>query len=254
MSTLTDTAASWVAVFLLIVSHQTFAQAKVRESAPAQPISVQAPTAVAPPVQTRERSFDPSYQLQLLQDEIMLLRGLLEEQAFEIKRLKQQRLDDYLDIDKRITSLETRKPEPVASAPEPVLPGVLPTNDASAAEKKLYNDAIDQLLDQQDYAAAKRAFEQYSATYPEGIYAGNVQYWLGQIFLTEGNSEAAELAFARIVDAYPDHQKTPDAKFKLARIYFDNGDKDKAKALLDDLVASETEAARFAKSFLEENY
>ena len=245
-----NTAASLAAVFLLISSQQTFAQANVRESVPVgQTPNVQAPAVVPAPI---ERSFDPSYQLQLLQDEIMTLRGLLEEQAFEIKRLKQQRLDDYLDIDKRITTLESRKVEPIA--PAPVLPQVLPTVDTNSEEKQLYNDAISQLLDQQDYAAAKQAFEQYSTTYPEGIYAANVQYWLGQIFLTEGDNQSAEAAFIRILDAYPNHQKAPDAQFKLARIYFDNGEKDKAKPLLEELAAGESEAARFAQSFLEENF
>lgn len=254
MSVSINTAAILVAVFLLFTSHHTFAQAKVRESAPVAsvPSVSQAPVAQAPVAS--ERAFDPSYQIQLLQDEIMLLRGLLEEQAFEIKRLKQQRLDDYLDLDKRLTAQESRKFAPQPTAPAPILPQLVPPVADNAAEKKLYNDAIDQLLDQQDYAAAKLSFEQYSQTYPEGVYAANVQYWLGQIFLTEGDNESAEKAFAQIVESYPEHQKAPDAQFKLAKIYFDKGDKDNAKALLDTLAAGDTEAARFAKSFLAENF
>jgi len=255
MSVSINTASSVFAVFLFVFSHNhAFAQAKVRESAPA----VQTPTAqaqvVVPSLSPAEPTFDPSYQIQLLQDEIMTLRGLLEEQAFDIKRLKQQRLDDYLDLDKRITALESRKVAPPAPAVNSVLPQVVPSADANAEEKQLYNDAIDQLLDQQDYSAAKSTFEKYSSTYPEGIYAANVQYWLGQIFLTEGDNDSAEQAFARIIEAYPDHQKAPDAQFKLAKIYFDNGDKEKSRILLDALATGSTEAARFAQSFIEENF
>lgn len=258
MSVSTNTATILVAVFLLLSNHHTFAQAKVRESAPAanaptvsQTPAVQSPAIVSPAV---ERGFDPSSQMQLLQDEIMTLRGLLEEQAFEIKRLKQQRLDDYLDLDKRISAIESRKTAPPASTTAPVLPQLVPSASASEQEKQLYNDAIDQLLDRQDYAGAKQNFEQYSKTYPDGIYAANVQYWLGQIFLTEGDNQSAEKAFAQIVESYPEHQKAPDAQFKLAKIYFDNGDKEKSKVLLESLASGNSEAARFAKSFLAENF
>ena len=44
--------------------------------------------------------------LQLLQDEIMRLRGQLEEQDHYIRQLKQQRLDDYVRFDKRIADLQ----------------------------------------------------------------------------------------------------------------------------------------------------
>lgn len=257
MSTPLNTVTVLVAVFLVsVVSQSVFAQAVVRDSTPAassdQQVTVNPPAPVAP-VRSEPR-FDPSSQVQLLQDEIMSLRGLIEEQAFEIRRLKQQRLDDYLDLDKRITAVETRKPEPAAPSVTSALPPVLPAVDENAEEKKLYNDAIDQLLDRQDYAAAKQGFEAYSNSYPNGLFAANSQYWLGQIFLTEGDNESAEKAFVRIVDSYPDHQKAPDAQFKLAKIYFDRGEKEKSKSLLDKLATSDSEAARFAQSFLEENF
>ena len=255
MKVTTNAAALMVAVFLLLANQLTFAQANVRQSAPANnvPDANQAPVLL--PAAPSERAFDPSSQMQLLQDEIMSLRGLVEEQAFEIRRLKQQRLDDYLDFDKRITEIETRKiEEPAVTTTAPVLPQVNPLNDTNAEERQLYNDAIDQLIDKQDYAGAKQKFELYSNTYPDGIYAANVQYWLGQIFLTEGNTESAEKAFLQIVELYPEHQKAPDAQFKLAKIYFDNNEKDNAKVLFEMLAAGDTESARFAKAFLEENY
>lgn len=44
-------------------------------------------------------------QIQAMQDEIQELRGLVEQQSNELKRLKQQREDDYLDIDRRLSAL-----------------------------------------------------------------------------------------------------------------------------------------------------
>jgi tol-pal system protein YbgF len=228
-----------------------------------------------------------AYQIQQLQREISELRGLVEEQAFNLERLKQQRLDDYLDLDKRLsavnqadvatvqtpTTLNSSLRNPTdqnsntlntavqnnTSNPSPAVTGMsggLSTSVSSNAEedKKLYRKAIDQLLNKQDYSGAQTSFSQYLASYPTGIYVPNVYYWQGQIYLTENNNTAAEKAFTSLVSQYSDHQKAPDAKYKLATIYFDQGKKAEAKKLLNEVVASDTDASRLAKSFLANQY
>ena len=68
------------------------------------------------PAQTRRTQPQPAqaaasgsgelfYQLQLLQDEVMKLRGIVEEQGEQLRQLRQQRLDDYISLDKRIGAL-----------------------------------------------------------------------------------------------------------------------------------------------------
>ena len=42
------------------------------------------------------------YQLQLLQQEVMQLRGMVEEQDYQIRQLKEQSLERYLDLDRRL--------------------------------------------------------------------------------------------------------------------------------------------------------
>jgi tol-pal system protein YbgF len=228
-----------------------------------------------------------AYQIQQLQREVSELRGLVEEQAFNLKRLKQQRLDDYLDLDKRLSAVNpanvatTQTPSTLNSSlpnftdqnsstpnaavqnntsnPSPAITGIsasLPISASSNAEegKKLYRKAIDQLLSQQDYNGAQTSFSQYLTRYPTGIYVPNVYYWQGQIYLTESNKAAAEKAFTSLVSQYNDHQKAPDAKYKLATIYFDQGKKAEAKKLLNEVVASDTDASRLAKSFLANQY
>src|SRR5690625_6875363 len=45
------------------------------------------------------------FQLQTLQEEVQLLRGMVEEQAHEISRQQQQRMEDYLDLDRLVSML-----------------------------------------------------------------------------------------------------------------------------------------------------
>lgn len=260
----TTAATTLVAAFLFLVSPQIFAQANIRESAPIEDTPAASTTASVPQTPQVER-VNYSYQIQLLQEEIMSLRGQIEEQAFEIKRLKQQRLDDYISIDKRITEVrgdiesleESQKAMPVEAAPEidlisPISP-VLPLA-TSGDGKSLYDEAINALLDQQDYVGAKEKFTAYLSQYPEGRYTPNVHYWLGQIYLSEADQNAAEASFLNIVQNYPNHQKAADAQFKLARIYFDQGKTDESKAMLTELAQSDTDASQLAQSFLDNNF
>ena len=319
---LTLTASTLVAVFsFLAVVKPASARALVRESTPeitgsvrstpngttvpdttaipdglpatvsAATVSRTGPTPSVPsPTLGASNSATPNlaYQLQQLRQEVSGLRGLVEEQGHELRRLKQQRLDDYLDLDKRLSELsanssaagfeqspanntglagagltetglhETAGSDTKESATKNRQPGntaaLLVANAKASAEKALYTQAIDQLLKQQDYPAAKEKFSEYLATYPAGVYVPNVYYWQGQILLIENDKNAAAEVFKTLVDKFPDHRKTPDAKYKLATIYFDQGKQAEAKVLLDEVAAGNSDASRLAKSFLSSQY
>ncbi len=208
------------------------------------------------------------YEVQALQQEVLSLRGQLETLEYEIKRLKKQRLDDYLDLDKRVSEL-TRQLSPSAVSTQQTtssqVPATTVTGEVAAITEPvaaingeqangLYNDAIDLLLNQQDYAGAQAKFTEYLTAYPKGQYTPNVYYWQGQILLADAKKQAAATHFSTLIKEYPTHQKVPDAKFKLARIYFESGKKEDAKKLLDDVALSDTDAALLAKSFISKHY
>jgi len=247
------TAAVLVAVCSCFLPLKVFAQANVRDVAPVQP-SVPAKVAnAANPVAPAPLATNQAYQIQQLQQEVLVLRGLVEEQAFAIKRLQQQRLDDYLDLDKRLSALSQSggvSKEQVALPKQSSVDG----EDASGQQRAVYQKAIDQLLTQQDYAAALRSFSDYLAKYPEGEYVPNVYYWQGQIFMNQNQATKAAEAFSTLIEQFSQHDKVPDAQYKLARIYFEQGEKVKAKALLQAVASTSSDSARLARSFLETNY
>lgn len=246
--------------FSLLYSATATSQAAIRESSTSE---------ASESVVASNTPVDESlvYELQLLQSEVLSLRGQLEQQQHEIKRLKQQRLDDYLDLDKRISELVKQQSDAAAFAVQQastvnasgdianlgaqsatVLPNDTPQSDA------LYDDAINLLLNEQNYEGAQEKFSSYLDQYPKGRYVANAYYWQGQILYAGGEKEVAAETFETLISSYPDHAKVPDAKFKLARIYFDQGDKAKAKEIFDDVAASDTDAALLAKSFISKNY
>ncbi len=74
-------------------------------------ISVSAP-AIAQ-MDDKQAMMDLVIQIQQLQDEVRMLRGMLEDQSIELENLSKRQRDQYLDLDQRITSMRGSEPAPV---------------------------------------------------------------------------------------------------------------------------------------------
>ena len=76
-----------------------------------------------------------------LRTELQALRGMVEEQAFEIRKLRRDALSRYTDVDERLRSLETAAGVPPAPVTTP-LPGVTanPATTASSRNNGLPDD------------------------------------------------------------------------------------------------------------------
>ena len=243
-------------------------------------------SAPAAPAQNRRTQSQPSpaatsgsgelfYQLQLLQDEVMKLRGIVEEQGEQLRQLKQQRLDDYISLDKRIGALgggSTPPPAdgasggvdsgaaPIDASAAPIPPAAAPAAARSAAtpqEEQAYQAAYE-LVRARKFPDATAAFKSFVAQYPSGDYAGNAHYWLGELYLLDGDSAAAKKHFETLLGQFGDNRRVPDAMFKLGRIYHQEGDAAKAKDILDRVVneyaGSDSTAPRLAREYLQQNF
>jgi tol-pal system protein YbgF len=220
------------------------AQVQVVESSPqSTSLTVEAKPAAAVNPQT-----EMFYQLQALQQEVLELRGLVEVQNYEIKRLKQQRLDDYVDLDRRIVAFSCK--ETLGSASKPVANATI---SAPKGEKQNYDQAL-ALLRERNIEGSVKAFNQHLLTYPGGQYSANVHYWLGETYLLQDDLEAARQAFTVLADSYPEHRKAVDARYKLGTVYFQLGDKVKAKTLLDSVASGSSSAAGLARKYLQQHY
>lgn len=222
-------------------------------------------------------------QVQSLQQEVMQLRGIVEEQAHQIETLRQQSLDRYNDLDQRIghspqavaqggvpidASATPAAPESsigtasAPSVPAPTGPGATSAvgsmETAKPEEYEAYQIAYAKLKGQ-DFNGAIKAFNAFLATYPNGALAPNSHYWLGKAYLLVQPQDLskAQAAFAKVSE-YPQSNKVPDALYELGKVYFLKGDKAKAKALLQQVIdnygASGSSAPQLAKQFLDQNF
>ena len=212
--------------------------------------------------------------LDRLERELQQLRGQTEEQAHSVKDLRQRQRDLYMDIDRRISSMEREAGAAgVATATEPapaspVAPVSTPaaaaasTNAAPApaaasgmdAEKErvAYQKAFDQLRDLR-YAQAIDAFRSFLKEYPNGNYAPIAQYWIGEANYAQRNFKQAVADYQLLLQNYPKSPKLAEAMLKIGYSQYELGEKDAAKTILTDLANRypDTTEAGQANAFLQ---
>lgn len=233
------------------------AQIQVVDRSPAsmpKPVNEISPS----PQGSQQQTAELYYQLQVLQQEVLELRGLVEQQTHELKRLKQQRLDDYLDLDRRLSQLGNSgavsgNSQGSSSSPSSVMAGAAGTA-SPADELKSYRDAIDLVLKKQDYDAAVVKLKAHLDAYPGGRYAGNALYWLGEIYLLKGELEQSRQWFTQLLADFPEHPKLADTQFKLGKVYHLLGDNDQARVMLEKAAQAKGNAAALARDYLKANF
>lgn len=225
-------------------------------SVPVNPVADDSVTGNAASPSEQNQLSEMYFQVQMLQQEIQQLRGTVEELDYQVKQLKQQRLDDYLDLDRRIGLVSGGVPEsqvPVDRTPAIVEPKVSLEDNASS-ELSSYREAMDFILKEKQFDRGTEALLAFLDSYPASRYAGNAQYWLGEVYLKKNDLSAAQEWFTRLLDTFPTHGKSVDAKFKLGTVLFLMGDKVQSRRLLDEVATSKTSTAGLAKDYISKNF
>tara|TARA_R110001592_G_scaffold362635_1_gene677503 strand:+ start:78671 stop:79453 length:783 start_codon:yes stop_codon:yes gene_type:complete len=208
---------------------------------------------------------DVHYQVQLLQDEVRMLRGMMEELDNEIRQLKKRQMDDYMDLDRRLSSrlsgASSDASQPKGNESGVVIKGAADnvssqasTSPSQSAEESTHYDNAYAQLKAGKVTEAVSQFKAHISKYPNGKYVANAHYWLGEIYVLQNNLELARQSFTTVVENFPAHRKAPDSIFKLGQVYFMLGNKVKSKALLEKAAGGNDNASRLARGFLDENF
>jgi tol-pal system protein YbgF len=228
--------------------------------------------------------------LDQLQAEVRQLRGELELQAHTLEDLQRRQRELYLDVDRRLRPLETGAPMAPAP-PSAELPAEPPALDAPveppavdapaleepgpaivldvpgeppapqppsaspvdpAAEQAAYHEAFE-LLKEGQYDRAAEAFEGLLARNPEGRFADNAQYWLGEARYVTRDFETALREFGTVLERYPTSSKAPDALLKIGFAHYELGRWEQARESLAQVVERypASTAARLAENRLQ---
>ena len=236
-------------------------------SAPAGAAVAPPPRSIAPAGGQNQNLGQLFLQIQQLQQDVMRLNGLVEEQGYELRKLKEQSLERYVDLDKRLSAAAGGATVVAGSQNEgdEAAPVVTPPSAAArsgqAAEQPGEGEAYRAayaLVRGQQFDDAVQAFRQFLRDYPDGKYAPNAHYWLGELYLViqPQDLESSRQAFTLLVTSYPDNPKVPDALYKLGKVHFLKGNRERAREYLEGVIQgyADTSAARLARDFIAENY
>ena len=182
------------------------------------------------------------YQLQILQDEVRRLQGIVEEQNYRIERLVREQRERYIELDQRLLALRPDAAQPPGEGgpdgpgPASTVPG------AASVQGEAYNRAYAVMAEGRQLPPSERAMEYQRALtmfeavirdHPDGEYTPNAFYWIGELYLAMDVLEEARQAFAQVTNLYADHAKMPDALYKLGVTYHRLGDNVRALQYLD---------------------
>ncbi|KEQ16691.1 hypothetical protein GZ78_18485 [Endozoicomonas numazuensis] len=194
-----------------------------------------------------------------LRQEIMTLRGQVEEQAYQIKQLQQENRDRYLDLDQRISRLgESSGSAPASVRSSSSLPVTLPAigskppvSQSDSREEAAYQAAFSLIKDKR-FDDAVVALSALLKDYPKGQFSDNAQYWLGEVQMAQGKYKEAQGDFQALIDDYPKSPKVPDATYKLGRILDLQGEKEAARKRLESVISQYpgSAAARLSDTYL----
>jgi len=203
--------------------------------------------------------------IQRLEREVQQLHGQLEVQQNELSILRRRQREQYLDLDARLQGAVVQ-PAPDHGAGNAIGSGALPAAntthiDLAAAgapsatpigEQEAYHHVFD-LLKQRRYEDAVRGFEDLLARYPNGEFADNARYWLGETHYVRHDYAAALIQFWRVAVDYPLSPKVPAALLKISYIHYEKGDWQRARNKLQDIIEKfpDTAEAQRAQDRLE---
>ncbi|RVU40570.1 tol-pal system protein YbgF [Rheinheimera riviphila] len=213
-------------------------------------------------------------QLQTLLDEVSELRGTTEVHNHKLEEILQQQRDIYQEIDRRLGgqsstggAVQSNAPasvEPQASVPAGNPAAVVAADQVAASEAaatqagasatstmsegQAYEQAINFVIKDNNYAAAIPAFESFIENYPNSEYTSNSHYWLGQLYYQKSDFPKAQTHFERVVKQYPNSSRVPDALEKLGMVAEKQNDLVAAKRFYNQLIKSFPKSKPAAKA------
>jgi len=222
--------------------------------------------------QNNQSNMDMLNQLTQLRTQVQALQSQVEQLQHDNEQLKQTAKDQYLDLDSRLNRLEGGAPllpaAPAASAPAPAAAAPKPATAASERPPSVHGDAGSLAANGDERTAYNVAFNSLKAgkyddsaqlflsfleLYPNGVYAPNALYWLGESYYATRNFPLAEAQFRDLISRYPTHDKASGGLLKIGLSQYGEGKVDQAQATLEQVVSTYpgSDAARTAQDRLQ---
>ena len=212
---------------------------------------------------------------QQVNDDLRSLRGDVEQLRHDFDEAQRQEASRAQSVEQRLQRLEGTAPATAATgsaaavgAPDSAgTATAAPAANASAAttapaaassagspapqEEALYSASLNQLKGGR-YDDAIRGFRTMLDQYPQGNYADNAWYWMGEAYYVKRDSTSSAQSFQSLIDRFPASPKVPDAMLKIGLINLDQKKTEQGRAMLQRVIKEfpNSKAADVARSKL----
>lgn len=158
--------------------------------------------------------------VEAMQLELAELRGMVEQQKHQL---------ELVGVVKSNSSLSSERTDNKAQAKNDASHVVAMEQAADVSGKASHrNDPVDEQLSYVEayehvkhkrYQKAIPAMEAFIQQYPDGPYAANAHYWLGELFAFQGEYSQAIAQFKVVLNEFSDSMKVSSAHYKLGVVY-----------------------------------
>ena len=197
-----------------------------------------------------------------IRDEIRFLRGDVEKLRFDLDNRDRSTKDLFANLDRRLSQVEAGGGTPVAgasgtmatSSPGTLAPAATPrATAATPEEERAYLGTFDQLKNGK-YDEAVKGFRGMLDQWPQGRYADNGWYWMGEAQMVKKDFGGAANSFQSLVSGFPSSPKVADGLYKLGLAQVELKRPVDAKAALQRVIRDypSTNAANLAKQKLDQ--
>ena len=192
----------------------------------------------------QQGEFDMQRRLDALQNEVLDLRGITEQQNYQMNQMLQRQRQLYEEI-ANLTAKSSTHSVPADAA-------TVAAASSTLGETASYEAAVNLVLKERKYDDAIPAFRDFISKYPDSNYAANANYWLGQLLYNKNQYSDAKQAFSTVVSKYADSNKRGDSLVKLGMISEKENDSAGARALYNKVLKeyADSASARLAQQQL----
>lgn len=185
-----------------------------------------------------------------LEAEVRGLRGEVEKMRHDLESSEKRSRDLYQDIDRRLQRVENERGARLSMEPKIATPPPVPP---SQEEEGAYLATFEKLKAGR-YDEAIAGFRDLLGRWPDGRYADNAWYWMGESHYVKRDYDAALEAFASLREKFPASPKAPDALLKIGLAQVEKKQKDAARGTFQKVVADypTSNAATVARQRLEQ--
>jgi tol-pal system protein YbgF len=193
-----------------------------------------------------------------LRDEIMALRGAVEESQYGAHQWKarSKSLEESLQgLEDRLVRIEHYlgiPPSETLAATGPVEDKPTGGEEEELKTPEALYERAKQLFDKGEYEDARELLRSFLKQYPKSKTADNAQFLLGEIYFHEKWYEKAILEYQKVIENYPKGNKTPGALLKQGFAFLSLGDNANAGLILKELIRKfpDSDEANIAKNKL----